>query len=144
METDLKTVQIKTKGNKRERTDHRGDERPACAPRRRSGRRDDAAFRGPRDGERPRVEDAVAEHFFGREPVGLSVAQIRVELRRHLVRDGIGHTQPPPLAAALLDERVHAATSVAVSPSTASTASRAVCHSAIPAASAMRPASDAR
>src|SRR5262249_10128286 len=128
----------------RKRADDGGDDRPALMRRRGSRRRDHAALVGPRRCERPWVEHSAAEYFFGREAVGLGVVQIGLEVGRHLVRDLVRDPQAAPLAPALLDELRHAATSVAVTPRTASTASRADCHSATPAASARRPASDAR
>ena len=114
-----------------------------CASARRRRRRDHAPLGGPGRGERRRVEGAGAEHLLRRGPVRLRLREVDLEVGRHLVGDRIGNAETLPLAAALLDERVHAATSASTGPSTASSASRAARHSATPAASARRPSGKA-
>ncbi len=87
---------------------------------------------------------AVPSTTSGEAPSAAASSRSASQVRRHLVRDRVGHAQALPLATAFLDEIVHAAASVSTGPSTASTASRAARHSDTPAVSARRPSGDAR
>ena len=95
-------------------------------------------------GKGRRVEDLDADDVLRRGAFRLRLGEVDLEVGRHLVRHRIRNAETLPLAAALLDERVHAATSASTGPSTASSASRAARHSATPVASARRPSGEGR
>ena len=126
-----------------------GDERHEAAPHghgptgrapslRDGGIGDDAAGRGPGGGEGPGVEDGIAEHLLRGDTVGFGFGKVRCEVGRHLAGDRVRYSEPAPFLAALIHEPVHH-TPASMGPSTASTASRVVRHSAMPDAKARAP-----
>ena len=103
---------------------------------------DETTLAGPRGGEAARV--ALAEHLGRRDSVRLRLGEIGLELRGHFLGEAGRHSEPLPLPPALLDVRIHHATSASIDASTESTSPRTSRHARTPSASALRPLGEAR
>lgn len=107
-------------------------------------RTNEASLRCPGRREGARVRSAGPQHLLRSNAVGLRLPEVGREVSCHFLGDHIRHPQPPPLAAAFLDEHAHGFTSASTASKTASTASRAARHSLTPMASSRRPSGEAR
>ena len=124
------------------RDEAKGEKWPAAGRRRNRRRGSDTSSDCPRSGEPLWVEGTVPDHVLGGAPFGLGFFDISRQVCCHLVGNGIWNSEAPPFPTALLNELIHGRTSALTRSRAPSTASRAICHSRLPASSAFSPAGE--